>query len=90
MAEFSVVLIICFKPFLNCKFRIIDVSTVKELAKRLNPGIMDKFHEIRKKDNEAEKNKTFCPEGKHTAKYDIYNSISEMKFYQDNFLIINK
>lgn len=71
-------------------YRIIDVSTVKELAKRLNPGIMDKLNEIRKKDNEAEKNKTFCPDGKHTAKYDIYNSISEMKFYQDNFLIVNK
>ena len=45
---------------------------------------------MRKKDNEAEQNQTFCPEGKHTAKYDIYNSISEMKFYQENFLIVQK
>ena len=51
---------------------------------------MDKLNEMRKKDNEAEKNKTFCPDGKHIEKYDIYNSISEMKFYQDNFLVINK
>ena len=42
---------------------------------------------MRKKDNESEKNNLFTPEGKHTAKYDIYNSISEMKFYQENFLI---
>ena len=60
------------------------------MAKRLNPEISEKFKEMRKKDNEAEQNQTFCPEGKHTAKYDIYNSISEMKFYQENFLIIQK
>lgn len=67
-------------------YRIIDVSTVKELAKRLNPQVHQRFRDLTKKDAEAEKKMEFAPEGKHTAKYDIYNSIKEMKFYQSHFL----
>ena len=68
-------------------YRIVDVSTVKELAMRLNPAVHERRCEMIKKDLEAEEKGEFVPEGKHTAKYDIYKSIDEMKFYQKHFLI---
>jgi len=51
-------------------YRNLDVSTLKELAKRWKPGMAQgvKKH------------------GKHEALADIYESISEMKYYRENFI----
>ena len=68
-------------------YRIVDVSTVKELAMRLNPTLYERRKAMIKRDLEAEEKGQFKPEGKHTAKYDIYKSIDEMTFYQKHFLI---
>ena len=68
-------------------YRIVDVSTVKEIASRMNPPVYDKWKEMRRKDAEQEAKGEFVPEGKHTAKYDIFNSIDEMKFYREHFLV---
>ncbi len=51
-------------------YRNLDVSTLKELAKRWKPQIYDGF----KKAN------------KHQALADIYESIDELKYYRANFL----
>ena len=51
-------------------YRNLDVSTLKELAKRWQPRIYDGF----KKSN------------KHEALADIYESIEELKYYRANFL----
>jgi oligoribonuclease len=51
-------------------YRNLDVSTLKELAKRWKPGIMDGF----KKANS------------HTALADIMESIEEMKYYREHFI----
>jgi oligoribonuclease len=51
-------------------YRNLDVSTLKELAKRWQPKIYDGF----KKAN------------KHEALADIYESIEELKYYRDNFI----
>lgn len=51
-------------------YRNLDVSTLKELAKRWKPPIYDGF----KKAN------------KHEALADIYESIDELKYYRANFL----
>lgn len=51
-------------------YRNLDVSTLKELAKRWQPKIYDGF----KKAN------------KHEALADIYESIDELKYYRANFL----
>ncbi|MFZ5483755.1 MAG: oligoribonuclease [Pseudomonadota bacterium] len=51
-------------------YRNLDVSTLKELAKRWKPGIMDGF----KKANS------------HTALADIMESIDEMKYYREHFV----
>ena len=67
-------------------YRIVDVSTLKELAKRMAPALVDKRSEMIKKDLEAEEKGEFQPGGKHTAKYDIYKSIDELKFYRQHFL----
>lgn len=53
-------------------YRIIDVSTIKELVKRWNPKILKKF----KKNNN------------HRALEDVYSSIYELSFYKDYFLKI--
>ncbi|CAL4325676.1 Oligoribonuclease [Buchnera aphidicola (Eriosoma grossulariae)] len=53
-------------------YRYIDVSTIKELAYRWKPKIFKYFH---KKNN-------------HSALNDIYESISELKFYKKNFIKI--
>ena len=51
-------------------YRNLDVSTIKELAKRWKPSVYDGF----KKEN------------KHEALADIYESIGELKYYRENFL----
>jgi len=51
-------------------YRHLDVSTLKELAKRWKPGIMAGF----------------AKHGKHEALADIYESIDELKYYREKFL----
>lgn len=51
-------------------YRNLDVSTLKELAKRWKPAIMTGL----------------TKNGKHEALADIYESIDELKYYRENFL----
>ncbi len=51
-------------------YRNLDVSTLKELARRWRPEIMAGFSK----------------HGKHEALSDIYESIAEMKYYREHFL----
>ncbi len=51
-------------------YRNLDVSTLKELAKRWRPGLSEEF----KKSN------------KHEALADIYESIDELKHYREHFI----
>ena len=51
-------------------YRNLDVSTLKELARRWKPEMM----------------KGLSKHGKHEALADIYESIEELKFYRENFL----
>jgi oligoribonuclease len=51
-------------------YRNLDVSTLKELAKRWKPGIMTGF----------------AKHGKHEALADIHESIEELKYYKEKFL----
>jgi oligoribonuclease len=51
-------------------YRNLDVSTLKELARRWKPELM----------------KGVPKEGKHEALADILESIAEMKYYRENFL----
>jgi len=51
-------------------YRNLDVSTLKELAKRWKPGIMAGL----------------TKQGKHEALADIYDSIEELKYYKERFL----
>ena len=51
-------------------YRILDISTIKELAKRWKP----------------EAYKGFEKEGKHEALADILESINELKYYRETFL----
>jgi oligoribonuclease len=52
-------------------YRIVDVSTLKELAKRWNPEVISGF----------------TKEGKHEALADVYESIEELKHYRKQFLV---
>ncbi len=54
-------------------YRNLDVSTLKELAKRWRPELPTGF----KKD------------GKHEALSDVYESIEELKYYREHFLTLN-
>lgn len=54
-------------------YRCIDVSTIKELARRWSPEIYE----------EAKRRKG---ESAHRAQDDIYASIEELKFYRENLL----
>ena len=58
-------------PVLNeyLHYRIVDVSTVKELARRWRPALVDGF----------EKKNT------HRALDDIRESIAELRYYRDHF-----
>ena len=51
-------------------YRLLDVSTVKELAKRWRPDLIDGF----------------TKESKHIALEDIKDSIAELKYYRENFI----
>ena len=51
-------------------YRNLDVSTLKELAKRWKPAIMAGF----------------TKHGKHEALADIHESIEELKYYREHFL----
>ncbi len=51
-------------------YRNLDVSTLKELAKRWKPEVASGIKK----------------HGKHEALADIYESIAEMKHYRDNFI----
>jgi oligoribonuclease len=53
-------------------YRNLDVSTLKELARRWKPEIA----------------KGLVKQGKHEALADIYESIEELKYYRENFLKI--
>ena len=52
-------------------YRIIDVSTLKELAKRWRPDVVQ----------------SFTKEGKHEALADVYESIEELRHYRKHFLV---
>jgi oligoribonuclease len=54
-------------------YRNLDVSTLKELAKRWKPEIMAGMKK----------------HGKHEALADIYESIEELKYYRTNFLQVS-
>jgi oligoribonuclease len=58
-----------FEAYLH--YRIVDVSTLKELAKRWRPDVVQ----------------AFSKEGKHEALADVYESIEELKHYRDHFLV---
>ena len=51
-------------------YRNLDVSTLKELARRWKPDLM----------------KGVPKEGKHEALADVYESIVELKYYRENFM----
>jgi len=51
-------------------YRNLDVSTLKELAKRWRPGLCEGFKKA----------------SKHEALADIYESIDEMKYYREHFI----
>jgi oligoribonuclease len=51
-------------------YRIVDVSTLKELAKRWNPEVVA----------------SFVKEGKHEALADVYESIAELRHYREHWL----
>ncbi|MBT0726044.1 oligoribonuclease [Rosenbergiella australiborealis] len=51
-------------------YRAIDVSTLKELARRWKPEILPQFHK----------------KGTHQALDDIRESIAELAFYRENFI----
>jgi oligoribonuclease len=53
-------------------YRNLDVSTLKELARRWKPELM----------------KGVPKEGKHEALADVYESIAELKYYRENFIRI--
>ncbi len=55
-------------------YRNLDVSTLKILAQRWAPEIAKKL----------------TKESKHLALSDIYDSIAELKFYRENFLLISQ
>jgi len=51
-------------------YRNLDVSTLKELARRWRPTLLDGL----------------VKQGKHEALADIYDSIGELKYYREHFL----
>jgi len=57
-----------FEAYLH--YRIVDVSTLKELAKRWNPAVLAGVSK----------------EGRHEALADVYESIEELKYYRRVFL----
>ena len=62
-----------YMPTLEAYFhyRNLDVSTLKELARRWKPGLLDGFKKAQK----------------HTALADIHESIDELAYYREHFLV---
>ena len=62
-----------YMPTLEAYFhyRNLDVSTLKELAKRWKPGLVEGFKKAQK----------------HTALADIHESIEELAYYREHFLV---
>jgi len=62
-----------YMPTLEAYFhyRNLDVSTLKELAKRWKPGLVEGFKKAQK----------------HTALADIHESIDELAYYREHFLV---
>jgi oligoribonuclease len=58
-----------FEAYLH--YRIVDVSTLKELARRWNPAVLAGV----------------AKEGKHEALADVYESIEELRHYRRTFLV---
>jgi len=58
-----------FEAYLH--YRIVDVSTLKELAKRWNPPVLASLKK----------------EGKHEALADVHESIEELRHYRRHFLV---
>jgi oligoribonuclease len=58
-----------FEAYLH--YRIVDVSTLKELAKRWNPAVLAGV----------------AKEGRHEALADVYESIEELRHYRRHFLV---
>jgi oligoribonuclease len=58
-----------FEAYLH--YRIVDVSTLKELAKRWNPAVVAGV----------------AKEGKHEALADVHESIEELRHYRRHFLV---
>jgi oligoribonuclease len=58
-----------FEAYLH--YRIVDVSTLKELAKRWNPAVLAGV----------------AKEGKHEALADVHESIEELRHYRRHFLV---
>jgi oligoribonuclease (3'-5' exoribonuclease) len=58
-----------------CSYRVIDVSSIKELCARYNPTVYARL--------DAETN----PAKKHRVLPDMNDTINEFRFYRDNFLI---
>jgi oligoribonuclease len=52
-------------------YRIVDVSTLKELARRWNPAVLAGV----------------AKEGRHEALADVYESIEELRHYRKHFLV---
>ena len=55
-------------------YRIVDVSTLKELAKRWRPDVLAGL----------------VKEGKHEALADVYESIEELRYYRRTFLQVTE
>lgn len=58
-------------------YRNIDISTLKELSKRLNPRVASRLDE------------QTSPKKLHRALPDLYDTINEAQFYIDNFLFVD-
>lgn len=56
-------------------YRNIDVSTLKELCRRMNPGVYSRLEEVTK------------PKKLHRVLSDLDDTIEEFKFYSQEFLI---
>lgn len=56
-------------------YREVDVSSIKEIGKRVNPRLMMKMP---------------AKEYAHTARSDILESINELKWYYDNLFVLPK
>jgi oligoribonuclease len=55
-------------------YRNLDVSTLKELAKRWRPGLPEGFKKA----------------SKHEALADVYESIDELKYYREHFIKVSE